>query len=144
LRGFGLKPSIGIALLLIFSLGSASAEVVVIGNRSIKVDKLTLEDVGKLWLGEMKWLTTGERARVVDQKAGSKIRRAFYAQVANKSERQLRSYWAKRVFTGRGAPPRVLSDDDAVKLWVATTPGGLGYVDGGVVDDSVKVLFHLP
>lgn len=144
MRSFGRKPLIEIALLLMLCLGSASAEVVVIGNKAIKADSLTLEEVGKLWLGQMKWLASGEKARVVDQKTGSKIRKAFYAHVANKSERQLRSYWAKLVFTGRGAPPRVLSDDDAVKRWVATTPGGLGYVDGGVVDDSVKVLFHLP
>jgi hypothetical protein len=44
------------------------------------------------------------------------------------------------VFTGKGTPPKEVADDAAVKSFVATTPGAVGYIDESKVDASVKVL----
>jgi len=37
------------------------------------------------------------------------IREAFYQTIVGMSSQQLRAYWAKRVFTGRGRPPKRLN-----------------------------------
>ncbi len=141
------KPRLIIWLLALLSLGMAAAsqaEVVVIGHPAIGADSLTAKEAARIWLGKAKTLPGGGKPHVVDQQPGSAVRNAFYGKAVKKTESQLKSYWAKVVFTGKGAPPKALADDAAVKQWVASTPGGLGYIDGGAVDDSVKVLLRLP
>ena len=68
----------------------------------------------------------------------------FYTDVVGKSEAQLKRHWSQLVFTGKGKPPPSVADDQAVKDWVASTPGAIGYIDGGSVDASVKVLSIIP
>jgi len=120
------------------------AEVVVIGHPGITADSLSVKQVAKIWLGKSKRIPGGGKAKVVDQKPGSAVRDEFYKKAVRKTDSQLKSYWAKVMFTGKGAPPKALADDAAVKDWVVATPGGLGYVDSGSVDDKVKVLLRLP
>ncbi len=132
----------GLALML--CTVSVWAEVVVIGYPGIAVDSLSAKQVVKIWLGKSKRIPGGGKAKVVDQKPGSGVRDEFYKKAVNKTESQLKSYWAKVVFTGKGVPPKALADDAVVKEWVMATPDGLGYVDSGSVDDKVKVLLRLP
>ena len=61
-----------------------------------------------------------------------------------KSEDELKGYWSKLMFSGKGQPPREVGDDAAVKAWVASNPDAIGYIDGKFVDGSVKVLFIIP
>ncbi len=131
-------------LTLMLCSASPWAEVVVIGHPGIGADSLTSKQVAKLWLGKSKRIPGGGKVKVVDQKPGSAARDEFNKKVLKKSDSQLKSYWAKVVFTGKGVPPKALPDDKAVKEWVMSTPDGLGYVDSGSVDDKVKVLLRLP
>ena len=56
-----------------------------------------------------------------------------------KSSSQIKAYWSKLVFTGKGKPPTELSGADAIKF-VAEKPYAIAYVDASKVDTSVKVL----
>jgi len=131
-------------LILMLCTVSVWAEVVVIGYPGIAVDSLSVKQVAKIWLGKSKRIPGGGKAKVVDQKPGSGVRDEFYEKAVKKTDSQLKSYWAKVMFTGKGAPPKALADDAAVKEWVMATPNGLGYVDGESADDKVKVLLRLP
>ena len=132
-----------IGLILILCTVSVWAEVVVIGYPGIAVDSLSAKQVKKIWLGKSKRIPAGRKAKVVDQKLGSDVRDEFYEKAVKKTDSQLKAYWAKAVFTGKGVPPTVLDDDEAVKEWVMATPGGLGYVDSGSVDVNIGMgRFH--
>ena len=48
--------------------------------------------------------------------------------------------WSKIIFTGRGRPPRQVSGDAAVVELLADNPGAIGYVEGRLVDERVRVL----
>jgi len=71
------------------------------------------------------------------------VRDDFYTKVANKSGAQVKAYWAKLVFTGKGQPPKDAGDSAGVKSAVAANPAAVGYVDKSVVDGSVKVVLAL-
>ncbi len=118
---------------------ASQADVVVIGNTSINADSITPKQAKKLWLGKLKKLS-GEKVTVVDQTEGSKVFEAFYSTVVKKKPSQLKAYWAKITFTGKGFPPKQLKDDAAIVKWVASTLGGLGYVDSSAVNSTVKSL----
>jgi len=132
------------AALLLGLTAMAHGEVVVIGNKGDSVGHLGEGQVAELYLGRASKLPDGAVAEVIDLPAGNPVRDEFYNKVLHKTERQIRAYWAKRIFTGKGSPPATLPDEQAVVDWVAGGKGRLGYVSGSAVSDRVKVLLRKP
>jgi len=121
----------------------ANAETVVIVAAGSPVTALTADQAADLFLGRANAFPSGGAATPVDQTDGSAVRDDFYNKVANKSGAQVKAYWAKLVFTGKGQPPKEVGDSAAVKGAVAGNPAAVGYVDKSVVDASVKVVLDL-
>jgi ABC-type phosphate transport system substrate-binding protein len=126
-----------ITALWLFSF-SAQAGMVVIANPSVG-DGASDKDIKKLFMGKKSELA-GSAATPIDQKEGSAVRKSFYESFVGLSEDEVKAYRTEMVFTGKGTPPRELADDAAVKAFVATTPGAVGYIDESKVDASVKIL----
>ena len=122
---------------------AALADLAIIGHPGINLRGVTNDDLAKVFLGKSKDLG-GVDVKPIDQDEGSAARTKFYTDVVGKSEAQLKRHWSQLVFTGKGKPPPSVADDQAVKDWVASTPGAIGYIDGGSVDASVKVLSIIP
>lgn len=122
----------------------AEASVVVIGNSSSSMSSLNKKQVKDIFLGKVKTLPDGTKVEVVDLKVGHSTRNKFYRLVVKKNSNQLKAYWAKLVFSGKGAPPNALNSDSAVKSWVAAAPGRIGYINPESLDSSVKVLLTAP
>jgi ABC-type phosphate transport system substrate-binding protein len=117
---------------------TAHAGVAVIANPSVG-DGSSEKDIKKVFMGKKSELA-GTVVTPVDQKEGSSARKAFYEGVVDLSEDEVKAYRTEMVFTGKGTPPKELANDAAVKSFVATTPGAVGYIDDSLVDASVKVL----
>ncbi len=133
-----------LAVILVGAVFAVQAGVAVVGNPADGSGKLSKQQVKRIFLGKISSLPNGSVAEVVDLPADDPARKAFYAKVIHKTPSQLKSYWAKRVFTGKGSPPKTLPDAAAVKQWVSSGKGRIGYIDSGTVDDSVQVLFEVP
>jgi ABC-type phosphate transport system substrate-binding protein len=119
---------------------SAFAEVAVVvhPNNSNALDELS---ISLIFLGKAKSFPDGSRAKPVNQKEDAAITDDFNKKLLNKSSAQLKAYWSKLVFTGKGIPPEaVLSDTEVIKL-VVSDPNAIGYVDVSAIDDTVKVVF---
>lgn len=134
-----------VVLLLGLGLGTAAhAGVAVIAHPSVKLSGISKSDLSKIYLGKSKSYPNGKAVQPIDQGTSSKARRHFNQKVLKMSEREIKSHWSKRMFTGKGQPPKIIEGDDAVKEWVADHPQALGYIDGAAVDASVKVLLIIP
>ena len=82
----------------------------------------------------------GSQAVAIDQSEGSPIHDEFYTKVASKSSPQLKAYWYKVIFTGKGRPPKEVPDSATIKRIVVDNPTAIGYIEKGAVDASVKVV----
>lgn len=130
-----------ICTVLLISLASlANAEISVIVSPSNPNGALDQATVGKIFLGKAKSFPDGTQAVPVDQDDGAAAREAFNSTVLGKSASQLKSYWSRLIFTGKGTPPKQSGNDAAVKQLVANNPNIIGYIDSSAVDDSVKVV----
>ena len=69
------------------------------------------------------------------------MRDDFYNKVTGKSAAQMKAYWSKIIFTGKGQPPKEVADNAAVKKLVADSPSAIGYIDKSALDSSVKAVF---
>jgi len=127
-------------LALTASMSMAHAGAVVVAGASSPLAAAGSGDMVKVFLGKKKDLG-GVSVVPVDQSEGSGARTDFYSNVVKKSEAQLKSYWSRLIFTGKGQAPQVVGGDADVKGMVSANPNLLGYIDESAVDGSVKVLF---
>lgn len=132
----------GAVLSFVLMSAMADAEVVVIGSRDIDVALLSEKTVRNLYLGKTVQLDNGIRVEVIDLPSGNSVRDEFYVKVIGKDPTQIKAYWAKRIFTGKGSPPETRFDEHAVVKWVNEAPGRIGYVSAEAADSSVKVLLR--
>ncbi len=121
-------------VVVLFISGQAMAEIAVIVSPGSDISSLSSGEVKALYLGKSKSLKPYDQAR------GSKIRTEFMDKVIGKSESQFKAYWSKKIFSGKGSPPRVLDSDAAVKAKVAGSGNAIGFIDSSAVDSSVKVV----
>lgn len=137
-----MKPiilAVGIGSLAALVAGTANAEVAVIAHPACAASSASSEEIKQLYLGKSKQVG-GAKAVPLDQSKDSEVSGQFYASVVGKNASQVRAYWSKLVFTGKGRPPKQVDGDADVVSAVAADPTLIGYVDAGAVDDTVKVL----
>jgi ABC-type phosphate transport system substrate-binding protein len=82
----------------------------------------------------------GAAIHPVDLPSQSSVREKFSHAVLKRSVAAVRSYWQQRIFSGRGVPPPEVASDEAVVRYVATHPGGIGYVSSQVELMGVRVI----
>ncbi len=130
-----------LAATLALTAGAASSDFVVVVSAKSPVGTLTAEQVSDIFLGKVSNFPSGGPTLPVDQTEGSALRDEFYTKVTSKAPAQLKAYWSKIVFTGKGQPPKEVADSAAVKKLIAENPNTIGYVDKRAVDASVKAVF---
>lgn len=128
-----IKHWIFASLLLIVSLPILAQSVAVIVNPK-NTNAMAANQVSNIFLAKSSELVG------VDLPDGNAVRDAFYRKVTGKDGAQLRSYWAKLVFTGKAQPLKEFASDAEVKKHVAANANAIGYIDKAAVDASVKVV----
>jgi len=134
--------AIGLALTL--TSATATADVVAIVSSKCAITTLNRSQMADIFLGRVSRFPDGSQAVPVDQAEDSKARETFYAALAGKSVAQMKAYWSKIIFTGRGQPPKAVTSNAEMKQWIVENPRAIGYIDQEWVDDSVRVVLGQP
>jgi ABC-type phosphate transport system substrate-binding protein len=127
---------------LSLALGEASADVVAVVSSTSAVTTLSKVQVTDIFLGKVSRFPDGTPATPIDQAEGSAARDEFYVSYAGKSQAQIKSYWAKIIFTGRGQPPKTASNEIEIRKLIAANPRAISYIERSALDSSVKVLIE--
>jgi ABC-type phosphate transport system substrate-binding protein len=118
----------------------AIADVVAVVSTKSAVTTLTKAEVTDIFLGKVTRFPNGALAVPLDQAEGAVARDEFYAKVAGKSPAQIKAFWSKIIFTGRGQPPKEVANSIEMKKRIAENPAAIGYIEENLVDDSVRVV----
>ena len=132
-----MKFLLPLALLMLSGVAQAEIAVIVHPNNASTFDDNSIE---RIFLVKSKKFPDGSAAVPINQSEGAPSRDTFDGTVLKKSAAQLKSYWSKLVFTGKGSQPQDVSGDSEVKALISANPNMIGYVDASVVDGSVKVV----
>ena len=135
---------IGTALAALAIAAPAYAELVVIVNPKNPLASMTPDQVAQVYLGRVETFPNGGKASPLDTKEGSALRDEFYGKVADKNPGQVKAYWAKQMFSGKGQPPREVASTAEVKKAVAADPAAIGYIEKSALDNSVKSVLAIP
>ncbi|RMH20718.1 MAG: hypothetical protein D6698_03635, partial [Gammaproteobacteria bacterium] len=115
-----------------FSL-QASAGIAIIGNANLSLDSLSTKDAKAIFLCDRKYLADGQKVVFAYQAEGSAVRKEFNKSILAMKPTSIKRHWSKIKFTGACDQPKILEDDEAVRAWVKSTPGAIGYIDASHV-----------
>ncbi len=121
---------------------AAFSEIAVIVNPA-NANSVDVDEIKRIFLGKQSSFADGSAATPIDQSEGSAPVEEFNQKVLSRSSSQLKAYWSKLIFTGKGKPPQKLGSDADVVKAVAAEADKIGYVNASAVDGSVKVLMKL-
>lgn len=120
---------------------SAMADVVVIVSAKSTVGNLDKDQVTDIFMGRQANFPGGGPAVAIEQVDSSPQHQEFHSKVTGKTGTQLKAYWSKQVFTGKGTPPKELGSSAEVVKLIAANPNLIGYIDKASLDSSVKTVF---
>ena len=133
-----MRKSVFIVVASLVSL-MANAELAVVVHPSY-ADAISQDDIVKIFLGKAKTFPNGSPAVPINQEDSQSATDEFNNKVLGKSSTQLKAYWSKLVFTGKGTPPKEATNDAQVLELIANNPNMIGYLDASALSADVKVV----
>lgn len=126
-----------VAVLLVAAIARpADVTIAVIVHPSRQVT-LDADDVARIFLRKRRFWEDGSPIVPINRQASSDLRELFTRRVFGVSSGGLSVYWNEQYVLGT-LPPATLPSSEAVKRYVASEPNAIGYVEGNVVDKSVR------
>ena len=126
-------------VLTLFLSQAVVAEVAVIVNPS-NSSEVSKSDIKRIFLGKNKSFSGGGKATVYYLAEGHAAREKFNKKALGKSSKQLKAYWSKLIFTGKGTPPDSIGEIADLIDIVSSEEGAIAYIDAADVTDAVKVV----
>ncbi len=100
---------------------------------------LTRETISLIFRRKQNHWENGTRIQPVNLPPANPLRRAFSQSILGHSPEAMEDYWREMYFHGV-LPPHVLASEEAVVIFVNSTPGAIGYVSTCVPEKGVKVV----
>ncbi|MBL4867012.1 MAG: phosphate ABC transporter substrate-binding protein [Pseudomonadales bacterium] len=127
------------AIAFLLLAANSHADIAVIVSKDSTISSATTEEVSALFLAKTNRLK-GTPLTPIDMINGEELRNTFYRLVTKKSPMQMKAYWSRLIFTGKGIPPPMAESAEDVIDMIIEEPDHIGYVSMEEVNDSVKVL----
>ncbi len=113
---------------------AAPDAVAVVVNAAVPTDSISAVEIRRIFLRRERFWRDGSLVAPVNLPATSPVRDLFSRAVLGRSPRQLADFWNQLYFQGI-LPPPVLDSERAILLYVARTPGAIGYVTSSLLPD---------
>jgi ABC-type phosphate transport system substrate-binding protein len=115
-----------------------AADVVLIANEDIPVRELSRNEVKNIFLSKTRTVDNIRVKPVIMRK--NDLTDQFLKNSVGKTFSQFSNYYKKRIFTGRGKPPKRAASETDMLIYVSSTSGAIGYVSRDMVTDSVRII----
>ncbi len=101
--------------------------------------RLSRQSLALIFKRKQNYWDGGLRIQPVNLPPAHPLRQAFSQSVLGQRPEAMEDYWREMYFHGV-LPPHVVASEEAVVLFVATTPGAVGYVSSCPSEAKVKVV----
>jgi hypothetical protein len=126
-----------------FALGlvAHAEDLAIVVEKNVPLDSVSSADLAKLFRCEKTSASGGIAISIVTRERGSAERNAVLANIYKFTDQAYEKYFMQQMFTGAiSAAPKLVPSALIMKKLVVASPGTVGYMKAGDVDDSVKVL----
>jgi ABC-type phosphate transport system substrate-binding protein len=142
-----MRPKFYIVILIAsFLTGSVIAQdkagdLAIIVAKNSAIDSLTSEELHRIFFEEKTKDPDGHRFVIIMRETGSPENAAAMASIYKFDAGEYDTYFLRAVFAGRATgKPQQLNGSAAVRQFIASTPGAIGYARASEVDDTLKVV----
>lgn len=112
----------------------------VIAHQDLQNNELSLNELRAIFsLRARKW-PDGTPITVFVLRDEHEAHRQFLLRTLKMLPHQLRRQWDRYIYSGIGQGPTVVESPEEMLSRVKSTPGGIGYIEGGVSDGPVHML----
>ena len=126
-----------LSLMLIATAVQAADVVLVVGKHS-PIESLSRSEIEDIFQGKIASLPKVGKITPLDRGEDS-LREQFYATYTGKTLSQVKAYWARIIFTGRGYPPKTVGLEE-LKAALRSNPGAIGYMTADNVDGTLRTI----
>lgn len=116
----------------------------IIVNVDNSIDSVTINQLSRVFNKKVKEFENGIASLPVAQKSSRPVAREFNRRILKKNAKQLKYYWARKMFSGSSKPPKYLASDTEVVKFVASVKNAVGYVSQKPNHKNVKVILIEP
>lgn len=128
-------------LCALLSSGHSRADSFAIVANPALLDDISFEKLGHLFLGRSVEAANGVTLTPIYVSDNEELHQLFTRKVLNRSTSQLRSYLAKKVFTGKAKPPINASNITKLKEMLKENPGFIGYLPLDEYEGELRILY---
>lgn len=122
-----------------FEARAIDPSFVIVAAPGVTDRRMTRDGVARLYLRKQITWENGLRVQPVNLPANHPLRRLFSQDVLGSAPEALEDYWRDMYFHGV-LPPHVLASEEAVVLFVLSTPGAIGYVSNCPAGQKLTVI----
>lgn len=127
---------------LILSINLSANNLAVIVSKHSNINSITKKELSKLFLSKTRKLPNGKKSYLIEMQ-DKEIRSKFYEEICNKNDKQLRKYWTKMIFTGRGQPPKKIKSIDEIIEYVENNQNAISYIPSKYVNSTIKTILEI-
>ena len=124
---------------LTFATAAEQVEILIIANNQVSEDHLTRPEITDIYQSRRGKWNNGQKIRVVMLKKGL-THEAFTENIVGTTPMKLKTLWKKVIFSGAGAPLKILKTEEKLVEFVAATKGAIGYINSATGHEGVKVI----
>lgn len=120
--------TIVLCLLLIAGPAMVTASELIVITSSENTETIDENDIKNIFLGKTNSFPSGLKAEPINIISSHPDYERFARKVLKKTPSQLKAYWAKRVFTGKGLPPITVSTEEELLKRLKTKKNYISYI----------------
>lgn len=133
---------IALILLSVLLCCPLQAGIVIISHPD-NSNSISKEEIQRMYTGKSNSFANGDAVLPLNLDDANPLRSSFDEKALGRSSSQIKAFWSKLVFTGKGTPPKeVTSEAEMIKL-VSSNPNIIGYVSSTADTAGVKVLLSI-
>lgn len=119
------------------------ADIVIVASPGVQAPSISEKDIEQIFTGRRNSIQ-GRYIKPLDLPEKSPGREAFYKRLMNKDQSQMRMFWARMIFSGKGkAPQAVGSVSDLQRLITTSGRSYISYLKETDVTEDMNVLLKL-
>ena len=121
---------------------STGSELVLVANAANPISSLTQKQAIDIYMGRFKTFPDDAPVDPIDFAEGSELKQLFYKLLVDKSERKIKAYWSRLLFSGRATPPIQLNTKAEVLNEVSSNPSALAYIQLKDLTPEMKIVYR--
>lgn len=137
-----IKKILFTVLLSLPALVCAEELAVVVGKNS-PITQISDHEIEQIFSGQLRSID-GNSLQTLDLPGDDATRITFYQKLMGRSPDQMRSHWARLIFTGKGRPPREVNNSRDMISMIKSSDNLIGYVPVSEAGDNVRIIKRIP